>query len=210
MHFANKLFFLSFLSIFLIFFFLVMNLSHFPHELLEIIAFYLSTHGQYIGLTVCQSWYLPFCRILYRHIVITHRQQLKKFLILNHHSQFIRTIQIGVNDHTFKTEDCVTGAIPLLPIQVGVTSHELQLLTQQLPKLVSIYFDPRLLHFINSNDIQLSHNIQKLPPLNHPKLLSLLNGLNSIKKLHVRGSDMFCLHQQDKFLAIFKSLSLLT
>lgn len=206
----------EFHSLFLCFlfylFFYLMNLSWFPHELLEIIASNLSTNDQYIGLTVCKSWYLPFCRILYRNIIITHRSQLKKLIFTTtkdlYHGKFIRTIQIGVNDHTFKPEDCVTGAIPLLPIQVGVTSQELHSLTQ-LPRLNSLYFDPRLWQFINPNNVTFQHSMKQLPPLDNPRQLVFLNQIGVIQKLHIRGSDMFQLHQDNKFLAIFKSLPLI-
>lgn len=186
-------------------------MNTFPYEILENIASNVSTHDQYNGLIVCKSWYLPFCRSLYRHVNFFSRHQFKKFIHSNsilHHGQLIRTIQIGVCSHKlFKAEDCVTGAIPLLPIQVGVTLHELLKLIHHIPLLQSFNFDHRLWHFMNTNKISFSNKISSLPPLDHPRQLRLLHG-HMIQKLHLRGADMFQLHKEGKFLDALKGLSL--
>ncbi|KAI9353157.1 hypothetical protein BD770DRAFT_141052 [Pilaira anomala] len=193
-------------------------MNSFPYEILEIIASFVSTRDQYTGLTICKAWYLPFCRSLYRHIHLTTRSQLKKFLLssnntLPYHGQWIRTLHI--NSETtdlinFKTEDCITGAIPLSPIQVGVTFHELTNLIQYSPLLQSFDFDHRLWHFINTAQLVFPSTVSSLPALDHPRQLCLLEGQNMIQKLHLRGSDIFKLHQQALFLDSLKKIPQLT
>lgn len=184
-------------------------MNTFPYEILENIASHVSTHDQYHGLSVCKSWYLPFCRSLYRHLNFISRHQFKKFIHTSlHHGQLIRTIQIGVSLHTlFKAEDCVTGAIPLLPIQVGVTLHELQKLILHIPLLQSFQFDHRLWHFMNTSKIDFPDKIASLPPLDHPRQLRLLHNGQRIRKLHLRGADIFQLHEKDKFLSALKDMT---
>lgn len=187
-------------------------MNNLPYEILEMIATHVSKQDQFIGLTICKSWHLPFCRSLYRHVNLFSRFQLKTFLRspnLAYHGQWIRTIQIGLPSSLFNTEDCVTGAIPFLRIQVGVTLHELLELIPHLPLLQSFNFDHRLWHFMNTANINFPSTISSLPPLDHPRQLRLLDG-QMIQKLHLRGEYIFQLHQKELFLPSLKNLPVVT
>ncbi|KAI7887831.1 uncharacterized protein EV154DRAFT_519588 [Mucor mucedo] len=178
----------------------------FPYEILENIASQITTDHQYNALTVCKGWYLPFCRSLYRHIHFTSRHQFKKFMStsLVQHGSWIRTLHIGI-PKSFKWEDCVTGAIPLLPVQVGVTLHELSTLILYLPLLQSLNFDPRLWHFMKTDKIDFPHHIISLPPLDHPRQFRFMH--QSLRKLHLRGADIFRCHGDNGLLEALKGMT---
>lgn len=179
-----------------------------PYEILENIASQISTRHQYHALSVCKKWYLPFCRSLYRHLSFNSRHQFKKFIsnpTLLQHGVWIRSVQIGMPNFLFKWEDCVTGAIPLLPIQVGLTLKELCFLIHHLPLLQSISFDPRLWHFMKTDKIQFSNHMVSLPPLNHPRQFNFLNHVQ-LQKLHLRGADIFQSYRDNQLWKALKGL----
>ncbi|KAL9544879.1 hypothetical protein MBANPS3_007411 [Mucor bainieri] len=180
----------------------------FPAEILEIIASHLPSKDQHQGLFVCKDWYAPFCRSLYRHIEFKHRPQFKIWLdSSSQYRHLVRSIQFGrhcanSNDPQEQQQskvDCVTGAMPLYSMEVGVTSRELKAVLEQLPLLESMQFDSRLWQYLNTRQLEkaaaTSNRLLTLPALDHPRQLSFIQSKR----------DMFQLHKKGLFLDIFRS-----
>lgn len=185
----------------------------FPAEILEIVATHLSRNDQYQGLFVCKNWYAPFCRSLYRHIEFKNRHQFKTWLHCSHHKYLVRSIQFGhcakYNNPKQNNVDCVTGAIPLYSMEVGVTPEELSAVLDELPLLESMQFDSRLWQYLNMKQFEKAakNRLLTLPALDHPRQLSFIQSKRGLlmSSLHLRGSDMFQLHKKRLFLDIFRS-----
>ncbi|GAN10961.1 hypothetical protein MAM1_0438c10511 [Mucor ambiguus] len=191
---------------------------HFPAEILEIVASHLPPNDQFQGLFVCKDWYAPFCRSLYRHIEFKNRPQFKTWLTTSsQHKNLVRSIQFGhhcakYNDPQEQQQanvDCVTGAMPLYSMEVGVTSRELSTVLEQLPLLESMQFNSRLWQYLNTKQLEMSarNRLLTLPALDHPRQLSFIQSKRGLlmSSLHLRGSDMFQLHKKGLFLDIFRS-----
>lgn len=105
--------------------------------------------------------------------------------------------------------DCVTGAMPLSSIEVGVTSTELSTVLGQLPLLELMQFDSRLWQYLNTQQLEAAakNRLLALPALDHPRQLSFIQSKRGLlmSSLHLRGSDMFQLHKKGLFLDIFRS-----
>ncbi|KAL9550039.1 hypothetical protein PS6_005747 [Mucor atramentarius] len=158
----------------------------FPAEILEIIATHLSRNDQYQGLFVCKN---------------CHRKYLVRSIQFGHCAKYSNPKQNNV--------DCVTGAIPLYSMEVGVTPEELSAVLDELPLLESMQFDSRLWQYLNTKQFEKAakNRLLTLPALDHPRQLSFIQSKRGLlmSSLHLRGSDMFQLHKKRLFLDIFQS-----
>jgi hypothetical protein len=190
-------------------------------EVLEQILYHLSPHDQYNCLTVCKSWYLPCCYVLYRSIQVDTNEKAKQLNNALCHSNilgdFVREIHLGTKQ---SMRLCIGSSITERSA-VKPSRDFLDTINAKCSLIKSFFFDHDQWCFTDQSTLafpmDLFHRLESLPIINYTSLNSYPLELcyNQLDKLHLRGNiDMLDFNRQgenpNRLLELFSCMPKLT